>query len=107
MSWHITFYSKRVEVGVLALPKGLLASFIHVVELIEEYGPQIGMPYTRSMGSGLFEIREKGKEGIARVFYCALAGKELVMLNVFVKKTQKTQKKEMAVARKRMKEVLK
>ncbi len=107
MSWHITFYNRKVKLQVLAFPEGILASFLHVTELIEEFGPQIGMPYTRGIGSGLFEIRAKGKEGIARVLYCSLAGKELVMLNAFVKKTKKTPKKELSLARKRMKEVLK
>ena len=92
---------------MLAFPEGILANFLHIAELIEEFGPKIGMPYIRSTGSGLFEIRAKGKEGIARALYCSLAGKELVILNAFVKKTQKTPKKELALARKRMKEVLK
>lgn len=92
---------------MLAFPAGILASFLHVAELIEQYGPGIGMPFTRRIGAGLFEIRAKGKEGIVRALYCCLAGKELVILNAFVKKTQKTPKKEVALARKRMKEVLK
>ena len=107
MNWRITFYNKKVKLQVLAFPEGILANFLHIAELIEEFGPKIGMPFTRSIRSGLFEIRAKGKEGIARTFYCSLAGKELVILNVFVKKTQKTPKKELALARKRMKEVLK
>jgi len=107
MNWRITFYSKKVKSQVLAFPAGILASFLHVAELIEEYGPKIGMPFTRSIGAGLFEIRAKGKEGIGRALYCCLAGKELVILNTFVKKTQKPPKKEIALARKRMKEVLK
>lgn len=107
MKWRITFYNKKVKTQVLALTAGILANFLHIAELIEEFGPTIGMPFTRSIGSGLFEIRIKGKEGIARALYCCLAGKELVILNAFVKKTQKTPKKEIALARKRMKEVLK
>jgi len=107
MNWRITFYNKKVKLQVLAFPEGVLASFLHIAELIEEYGPKIGMPFTRSIGSGLFEIRAKGKEGIARVLYCCLAGKELVILSAFVKKTQKTPKKELALARKRMKEISK
>ena len=107
MNWRITFYNKKVKLQVLAFPEGILANFLHIVELIEEFGPKIGMPFTRSIKSGLFEIRAKGKEGIARALYCRLAGKELVILNAFVKKKQKTPKKELALARKRMKEVLK
>jgi len=107
MSWQITFYSKKVKLQVLAFPEGILANFLHIAELIEEFGPKIGMPYTRSTGSGLFEIRAKGKEGIARALYCNLTGKELVIVNAFIKKSQKTPRKELALARKRMKEVLK
>ena len=89
---------------MLAFPEGVLANFLHIAELIEEYGPKIGMPFTRNIGSGLFEIRAKGKEGIARALYCCMAGKELVILSAFVKKTQKTPNKELTQARKRMKE---
>ena len=55
---------------------------------------------------GLFELRVKSKEGIARVFYCTKIGKRIVMLHVFVKKTQKTPQKELKLASQRMKEVL-
>lgn len=92
---------------MLAFPESVLANFLHIAELIEEHGPTVGMPFTRGLGAGLFEMRARGKEGIARVIYCCLAGRELVMLNAFVKKTQKTPKKELALARKRMKELLK
>jgi phage-related protein len=107
VNWRITFYNKKVKKQVFALPENVLANFLHIAELIEEHGPKIGMPFTGSIGSGLFEIRAKGKEGIARALYCCLPDKELVILNAFVKKTQKTPKKELAQARKRMKEVLK
>ena len=56
---------------MLAFPEGILANFLHIVEMIEEFGPKIGMPFTRSIKSGLFEIRAKGKEGIARALYCS------------------------------------
>jgi phage-related protein len=78
-----------------------------VIRLIEELGPQIGMPYTRPMGSGLFEIRARGKEGIGRALYCALPGKKLMVLTAYIKKTQKTQKRDIDLAHKRMKEVMK
>jgi len=59
------------------------------------------------MGSGLFEIRARGKEGIGRALYCVLPGRKLMVLSAFIKKTKKTQKKDMNLARNRMKEVLK
>ncbi len=71
-----------------------------------EFGSNLGMPHTKLIDEGLFELRVKGKEGIARVFYCTRAGKRIVMLHVFIKKTQKTPKKELKLATRRMKKVL-
>ncbi len=107
MKWQITFYNKKVESAAMALPEGILANLLHIATLIEDFGPDIGMPYTRTLGSGLFEIRARGKEGIARAVYCVRARRELIVLNVFIKKSPKVPRKELAVARKRMKEVLK
>jgi len=57
------------------------------------------------MSAGLFELRVKGREGIARVFYCTKVGKRIVMLHGFVKKTQRTPIKELRKAEKRFLEV--
>jgi phage-related protein len=107
MKWKITFYSKKVEQETLNFPPGILANFLHIVEMIEEFGVTIGKPYIASIGDGLFEIRAKGKEGIGRSFYCTLKGKEIVILHSFIKKSQKTPKKELDLAKKRMKEIQK
>jgi phage-related protein len=63
------------------------------------------MPHTRAMGGGLFELRIKAAEGIARVFYCTLVDRRIVVLHQFVKKSDKTPRKELETARRRMKEV--
>ena len=57
------------------------------------------------MGEGLFEIRSKGKEGIGCSIYCMVKGKEIIILHSFIKKSQKTPKKELNLAKKRMKEI--
>jgi phage-related protein len=72
---------------------------------MEVYGPDLGMPHTRAMGEGLFELRLKSTEGIARIFYCTLVKKRIVILHQFIKKTNKTPLKELTVAKKRMKEI--
>ena len=72
---------------------------------MEIYGPDLGMPHTRAMGDGLFELRLKAAEGIAQVFYCTLIGRKVVVLHQFVKKTDKTPPKELAIATQRMKEI--
>lgn len=105
MNWKITFYSAKVEAETLSFPQGILANFLHIAEMIEKFGPNLGKPYVGSLGSGLFEIRSKGKEGIGRSLYCTAKGQEIIILHSFIKKTQKTPKKELDLAKKRMKEV--
>ena len=107
MNWKITFYSDKVEQQTLNFPKGILANFIHIADMIEQFGPALDRPYTAPMGNGLFEIRAKGMEGIGRSLYCTIKGQEIIILNSFIKKTQKTPKKELDLAIKRMKEVKK
>jgi phage-related protein len=105
MIWRISFYSRALEKEILELPAGFVARFVRYAERMEIYGPDLGMPHTRAMGEGLFELRLKAAEGISRVFYCTLVGRRIVMLHQFVKKSEKTPPKELAIARKRMKEV--
>ena len=105
MDWTITYYSELVQNEILALPAGFLARFLRYTDRIELYGPDLGMPHTRAMGEGLFELRLKAAEGIARVFYCTMIGKRIVMLHQFTKKTDKTPPRELAIARRRLKEV--
>ena len=71
-----------------------------------EFGSDLGLPHTRFLGEGLIELRIKSREGIARIFYCTLIGKKIVMLHMFIKKSDKIPKKEINIATKRMKEVL-
>ena len=105
MEWQVTFFNQEVEIKTLSFPKGILANFLHIAEMIEEFGPALGLPYTKALGEGLFEIRAKGREGIGRSFFCTLKGKKVIVLHSFIKKSQKTPKNEMRLARKRFKEV--
>lgn len=81
-----------------------MARYLHLTDRMLQYGPDLGMPHTRAMGGGLFELRLKSQEGIARVFYCTVVERRIVMLHQFVKKTEKTPPRELVVARQRMKE---
>jgi phage-related protein len=105
MSWKVTFFDEKVESDTYSFPARILANFLHIAEMIEEFGPNIGKPYTAPMGSGLFEIRAKGKEGIGRALFCLEKDKEIIILHSFIKKTQKTPKREIDKARRRMKEL--
>jgi phage-related protein len=105
--WSITYHTDAVESFVLSLPEGLLARYLRLTDMMLEFGANLGMPHTQAMNDGLFELRVKGKEGIARVFYCTLVGQRIVMLHGFVKMSQKTPPKELKLARKFLAEVKK
>lgn len=105
MAYEIAYYSDKVQEEVLSFPDGVLADYLRLSELLEEFGPALRMPHSRSMGDGLFELRPKGKEGIGRVFFCFLIGQKVIVLHSFVKKTQETPKRELRVAMSRMQEV--
>jgi len=90
---------------ILGLPAGFVARFLRYAERMEVYGPDLGLPHTRAMGRGLFELRLKAAEGIARVFYCTLVGHRIVMLHQYIKKSEKTPRRELEIALMRMKEV--
>ena len=79
--------------------------FLRYAERMEIHGPDLGMPHTRPMGDGLFELRLKAAEGIARVFFCTVVARKIVVLHQFVKKTEKTPNKEIKIAQSRMKEL--
>ena len=104
-NWQITYYNKRVQRDVWAMPAGIVADYLRLTEAMAFYSADLGMPHSRSMGGGLFELRPKGAEGIGRVFYCTQVGRTIVVLHSFVKKTQETPDAEMRVARKRLKDV--
>lgn len=107
MKWEITYYSEKVQQDVLSFPAGIQARYIHLTSIMRAHGPDIGEPHTKALGQGLFELRMKAKEGIGRAFYCTYRAErnKIMILNVFVKKTQKTPKNEIEKARKRKKEI--
>ena len=103
--WSIQYFNARVQQDVENWPVGIYADFMRLILLMENHGADLRMPHSRAMGQGLFELRCKGQEGIGRAFYCTMVGREIVVLHSFIKKTQETPDKELAVARKRLKEV--
>lgn len=90
---------------ILTWPAGINASFTRIALRMVEHGANLGLPYTKAMGGGLFEIRAKGQEGIGRAFFCTLVGQRIVILHSFIKKTDKTPKRELDIAKQRMKEI--
>jgi len=105
MPWTIDYYSEAVRLEIEALPVGIRAAYVRLTELLEKFGLELRMPHSRAMGGGLYELRPRGREGIARVFYCALVGRRIVILHSFMKKTRRTPARELAIARRRHREV--
>lgn len=105
MDYTITYYSGEVQKRILELPDTLAARYIVLTRRMVALGPNLGEPHTKAFGSGLFELRLKGAEGIARVFFCTLVGHRIVMLHSFIKKSNKTPPREREIAEARMKEV--
>ncbi len=105
MTWEIEFFNESVEAETLSLPPKILAKILHIFEMIEIAGAQLGEPYTKPLSNGLFEIRAKAKEGIGRSIYCYQKEKKIIILHSFVKKDQKTPKKAIEISLKRKKEI--
>lgn len=104
MEYAIIYFSEAVQDDILALPDTLAARYVVLTRRMVALGPHLGEPHTKAFGDGLFELRLKGAEGIARVFFCTLIGRRIVMLHSFVKKTNKTPARELDTAQSRLKE---
>jgi len=107
VTYSILYYNEQVQEDIMNLPDTLQARYLGLTSRMIEHGPNLGLPHTDSFGSGLFELRLKGAEGIARVYFCMMVEKKIVMLHSFIKKTQKTPDKELKIAQSRMKELKK
>ncbi len=105
MTHSIHYYSESLQAQILSLPKTLQARYAALTLRMVNNGPNLGEPHTQAFGEGLFELRLKGAEGIAQVFYCTLIGRRIVMLHSFVKKTNKTPLAERRIAEARLKEI--
>ncbi len=103
--WIIEYYNQKVQDWTSSMPIGIRSAYAHLMSLLQEVGVDLRLPHSRAMGGGLFELRPKGKEGIARVFYCMLVGKRIVILHGFIKKTNETPKKDLDISLLRMREV--
>jgi phage-related protein len=104
--WIVGFLHDEARAEVEALPQSLRAIFLRIVELIESEGlERMREPYVKHLEGKLWEMRLKGRDGIARSVYVTANGKRVVVLRTFVKKTQKTPPRELKLARARAKEI--
>ena len=96
-----------VDTEIEALPPGLQARLLRMLEMVEAIGlEELREPHVKHLEGKLWELRAKAAEGIARGLYVTVTGRRVVVLHVFVKKSQKTPSRALAVARERMKQVI-
>lgn len=106
MTWTVETLNAAVDAELDALPISLKARLARIVDLIETVGLEhVREPHVAHLEGKLWEIRAKAKDGIARAIYITVAGKRVVILHVFMKKTQKTPLRALELARQRMREV--
>lgn len=105
MAFTVEYFHPKVLADIESWPVDVLADYARLVELLMEHGPNLRLPHSRSMGDGLFELRPRGRSGIARALYCFLLGKRVVVVHAFIKKTSQTPDKDLKIARKRAKEL--
>lgn len=105
MPWSVHVLNRTVTVELEALPADMRARFARIVELIEVHGlEKIREPLVKHLDKELWEIRISGRDGISRAIYVTASGR-VVVVRVFVKKTQKTPPREIRLARQRAKEI--
>ncbi len=106
MAWSVVFLNEEVKEALDGFPLDIRANFQRIVELIQSHGLEcVREPYVKHLEGPLWEMRMKGKSGIARAIYVTAVGKRIVIVHVFEKKTQKTLRREITIALKRAKEI--
>jgi len=105
MNWEIAYYNDEVQETIDGWPVGIRAYYARLTERMCIFGPNLGMPFTRSMGQGLFEMRARGKEGIGRAFFCTVVEGKIVVLHAYIKKSPKSPAREVEVARRRLADI--
>jgi phage-related protein len=103
--FSVEYYHSNVLADIESWPVDVLADYARLVELLVEHGPDLRLPYSRSMGQGLFELRPHGRSGAGRAMYCFLVGKRIVVVHAFLKKTRQTPDSDLKIARRRIKEL--
>ena len=106
MSWRVETLNSTVDKELEALPSDMQARFVRISTLIAEHGLRnVGEPYVKHLQGSLWEIRMKGRDGISRALYVTAKPQRVVVVRVFIKKTQKTPRREIDLALKRAREI--
>lgn len=108
--WNIIYYKSSQQATspvydfINNLDSKAKSKVFNTINLLEEYGVRLGLPHGKKLiGTELWELRMLGAENI-RILYIATQGKTFLLLHGFLKKKQKTDKKEIKIALDRLKE---
>lgn len=106
MSWTFVFVNSEAKAELDALSADVRASFERIVKLVQVFGLEwVHEPYIKHIEGPIWEMRLRGRDRIARALYLTASRRRVVILRVFVKKTQKTPRREIELARRRAQEV--
>ena len=106
MAWLVELLDDRVRDELDRLPPDMQARFRRIVELIQNYGlERVWEPHVKHLEGALWEMRMKGRDGISRAIYITATGRRVIVVRAFIKKTQKTPRREIEIALQRLKEV--
>ena len=106
MSWTVETLDAVVDVELGALDADVRARFVRIAQMIESLGlEQVREPHVKHLQGKLWEIRMRGRDGIARAIYVTAHPRRVIVVRVFVKKTQKTPKREIDLALERAERV--
>lgn len=107
MAWTVTTLNEVVDAEIEALPVDMRARLVRLSEIIEQHGlDALPRDAVDHLEDKLWELRIRGKTGISRAIYVTASGQRVVIVRVFIKKTQKTPNRELRLARERAKDVI-
>jgi phage-related protein len=99
MPWTVETLNETVDAEVAALPEDMRARLSRIANLIEEMGLEhVGEPHVKHLEGRLWEMRLKGRSGISRALYVTARDQRILIVRVFVKKTERTPRREIELA---------
>ena len=98
---EVIFQNPKLKRWIALLEHSTSVKVVRMIALLEEWGSELGLPYSKSLGRGLFELRIYGDQPV-RIFY-VFHRNQAILLHACIKKSHRFSKYEMETARKRMK----